>query len=106
MKKTAGGGISSECRKQQDTADSILSDLISLTERLHQRISFSESAMAMAATDEEAVADGFYILDDVTPRHAMANAALNACDAALGEALCHLLEAKMSEVSPGVARAA
>ena len=32
------------------------------------------------------------VLDDVTPRYAKANAALNACNAGLGEALRFLLE--------------
>jgi hypothetical protein len=106
MKKMTGGDVSFECGGLQDATGSIFSDLVGLITRLQTSIAFSERAMAALGLDDEEVADCVFVLDDVTPRYAMANAALNACHAAMGEALCHLLEAKMSGVSPQAVRAA
>jgi hypothetical protein len=96
MKNPAGGDLSFEYGELQNAAGSICSDLIGLMTHLQTSIAFSERAMATFSLDDEYVAGSVYILDDVTPRYATANAALNACQAALGEALCHLLEARMS----------
>jgi hypothetical protein len=98
MKKTTDGGNSFGCAGQQ--AGSIRPDLLSLMQRIQASIGFGELAMATAALDDEEVVEGQFILDDVTPRHAMANAALKACRAALAEALCHFLEAETSGVLP------
>jgi hypothetical protein len=94
MKKVAGNDISFECGGQQ--ARSIFSDLVSLIQRVQTSISFSELALAAAGPDSDEADPGFFILDDVTPRYAMANAALGACHASLSEALDDLLEAGMS----------
>jgi hypothetical protein len=104
MKKTTDGVNSLGCAGQQDTAGSI-HDLLSLIRRIQTSIGFGGLAMAAAGRDDEENAD-FFILDDVTPRYATVNAALNACHAALGEALCHLLEAKISSAPARVVRAA
>ena len=106
MKKPTDRDVSFECRERQHAAGSIHSDLLSLIRRIQTSIQFGELAMATAALDDGEVAEGQFVLDDVTPRHAMANAALSACHAALSDALRHFLEAKMSEVSPRAARAA
>jgi hypothetical protein len=90
---------------QRNAAGSIHLDLLSLIKRVQTGIGFGELAMAATARDDEEDA-GFFILDDVTPRYAKVNAALNACNAALGEALCHLLEAKISSAPPRTVRAA
>jgi hypothetical protein len=106
MKKPTDGGVSFESRERQNAAGSIHSDLLSLIRRIQTSIRFGELAMATAALDDGEVAEGQYVLDDVTPRHAIAIAALNACHAAVGEALRHFLEAEMPGVSPQAARAA
>jgi hypothetical protein len=105
MKKTTDGVNSLGFAGQQDTAGSIHLDLLSLIRRIQTSVGLGELAMATAGRDDEENAD-FFILDDVTPRYATVNAALNACHAALGEALCHLLEAKISSAPPRVVRAA
>jgi hypothetical protein len=105
MKKTTDGGHSFGCGGQQNAASSIHLDLLSLIRRIQTSIGFGELAMATAGPGGEEVAD-FFILDDVTPRYAIANAALNACHATLGEALCHLLEAEISSAPPRTVRAA
>jgi hypothetical protein len=105
MKKTTEGDPSSGSDGRQNAAGSIHLDLLSLIKRVQTNIGFVELAVATAGPDDEE-ATGFFILDDVTPRYAKANAALNACHASLGEALFHLLEAKISSAPPRVARAA
>jgi hypothetical protein len=109
MKKPTDADLSFERGGPQDADRSLLSDLmglISLITRLQTSIAFSERAVATVGLDEEKIDDTVFVLDDVSPRYATANAALNACHAALGEALCHLLETKMSGVSPRPACAA
>ena len=86
-------------------AGSVHSDLLSLIQQIQACIRFTEQTMATVASDNGEV-DDFFILDDVTPHHAMVNAALNVCHTALGEALCHSLEAMMSSAPPRTARAA
>jgi hypothetical protein len=103
MKKMTDGVNSLGCAGQQP--GSIHSDLLSLLQRIQANIGFGELVMATAGPDDEENAD-YFILDDVTSRYATANAALGACHAALGEALCHLLEATISSAPPRAARAA
>jgi hypothetical protein len=103
MKKTTDGGNSFGRVGQQ--AGSIHSDLLSLIQRIQTSIGFAELTTATAGPGDEENAD-FFILDDVTPRCTTVDAALNACHGALVEALCHLLEAKMTGISPRAARAA
>jgi hypothetical protein len=100
MKKPAGNDISFECGGQQDTAGFIFPDLVSLIQRLQTTIRFSESALAAARLDSDEADADYFVLDDVTPRYAMANAALHTCRARLSEALYHLPEAGMSGAPP------
>jgi hypothetical protein len=95
MKNPAGGGNSFECGGLQDAAGSVLSDLLSVMERIQACIRVSESAASIAGPNNEEAADDFIILDDVTPRLVMVSGSLNACHIALGEAVFHLLEAKI-----------
>jgi hypothetical protein len=106
MKKPTGDDRSFECGGLQDATGSIFSDLMGLITRLQTSIAFSERAMATIGLDDGEAAGTVFVLDDVTPRYTMTHVALSACHAALGEALCHLLEAKLSGVSPRPARAA
>jgi hypothetical protein len=94
MKKVTGNNISFECGGQQ--AGSIFPDLVSLIQRVQTSIRFSELALAAARLDRDEADADYFILDDVTPRYAMANAALHNCRARLSEALHNLPEAGMS----------
>jgi hypothetical protein len=96
MKKVMGDGISFDCGGQQDIGGFIFPDLVSLIQRLQTAIRFSEPAMAAAGPDSDEADANYFILDDVTPRRALANAALHACRARLSETLDHLLEPEMS----------
>jgi hypothetical protein len=91
MKKVASNDIF-ECSGPQDTAGFIFPDLVSLIQRLQTAIRFSEPAMAAAGSDSDDADANYFILDDVAPRCALANAALHTCRARLSEALDHLLE--------------
>jgi hypothetical protein len=78
--------------RQQDAAGLIVADLQSLMRRIQISIGFNELAAISASVEDENLAGVLLILDDVTPRYATANAALNACQLTLGNALGCLLE--------------
>ena len=74
-----------------------LRGLISQIETSMRRIAAAMDAASDAPLDQEHGSDpegsaDVFILDDVTPRYATANAALNACRAGLGHALQCLSE--------------
>jgi hypothetical protein len=100
MTKITSDSILFECGGQQDTAGFIFPDLVSLIQRLQATIGFKEPAMAAAGSDSDEADADYFILDDVTPRCALANAALYTCRARLSEALDHLLKAGMSAAPP------
>jgi hypothetical protein len=102
MKKLTNDGISFECGGQRDTAGFIFPDLVSLIQRLQAGIRFSELAMAAAGLDRDEADPDFLVLDDVTPRHALANAAWHVCRARLSEALDALLDGGMSAAPPRI----
>jgi len=79
---------------RNDSYRAIVSDLMSLIERVQNCSKLVESALASEASpgNPEVVAD-VVVLDDVTPRYARATAALNTCNAGLGIALEFLLDA-------------
>jgi hypothetical protein len=101
MKKAAGNDIL-ECGGHQDTAGFIFPDLVSLIQRLQTAIRFSEPALDAAGANRHDANSDFFILDDVTPRCALANAALYTCRARLSEALDDLLEAGISGGPPKI----
>lgn len=103
MKKTKDGVNSFEIPGKQ--AGSVHSELSSLIRQIQGCITFTEETIATVASDDGA-ADDFFILDDVTPHHALVNAGLTACHTALNEALGHSVAAKTSNASPRTARAA
>jgi hypothetical protein len=102
MKKATDNDISFECGGQQDTSGFIFPDLVSLIQRLQATIRFSEPAMAAAGADSDEADANYFILDDVTPRYALADAALHTCRARLSEALDQLLEPGMSGAAPRI----
>jgi hypothetical protein len=80
--------------QRQDGCWTIISDLLVLIQCVQMSIKAVELATEFHGCDE--VADNVFILDDVTPLYVIAKAALDACQAQLREALCSVLEAKLS----------
>lgn len=84
MHDTAGGGISDHHDPESNRYQAIVSDLVSLVERMHACTKAIESAMAGEATfGNQEVAPGVIELDDVTPRYVRTHAALETCTAGL-----------------------
>ena len=69
----------------------VVSDLVSLIDRVQASIKLIETAQAQQATADSERAD-VVVLDDVTPLYAQASAALDACNANLSTALQFLIE--------------
>jgi hypothetical protein len=65
--------------------DTLISELLLLTQRTRANLKASE-AVVSAASSADADED-LAVLDDVTPRYVIAEAALNACHARLEQAL-------------------
>lgn len=102
MQKAAGGGASIQSDDRSDDHHSIVSELVSLIAHVQASIKLLEAAIAReTAPGDQEVAANVVVLDDVTPRYAKANAALNSCDADLGAALRFLLDAGASKHGSG-----
>jgi hypothetical protein len=69
----------------------VVSDLVSLIDRVQASIKLIESAQARQSAAEAEFAD-VVVLDDVTPLYAKAGAALDACNASLNATLQFLIE--------------
>jgi hypothetical protein len=69
----------------------VVSDLVSLIDRVPASMKLIETAQAQQAPADTELAD-VVVLDDVTPLYAQASAALDACNASLGAALQFLIE--------------
>src|SRR5207245_2753155 len=95
MQNPAGGTIAIE--PGNDAHGSVVSDLVCLIEHVRASLTLIEQTIAREASlgNQEISAD-FVVLDDVTPPLVKATAALRACDANLGIALCSLLDSKAS----------
>jgi hypothetical protein len=94
MQNAVGNGTlapSCECR---DGDQAIVSDLESLIERVEASVRLIEAAIAKEKCFGDQESGGnVVVLDDVTPRYVMANAALTRSQASLGAALCFLRDA-------------
>ena len=97
MQNAAGGRTSAQFDGQNDNYRSIVSDLVSLIERVQQSVKLIETAVAedLPLSDQELAAN-VIVLDDVTPRYAKAYAELTASRAGLGIALHLLLDTRTS----------
>jgi hypothetical protein len=69
----------------------VVSDLVSLVDRVQGSIKLVETAQAQRVTADAELAD-VVVLDDVTPLYARASAALDTCNASLSTALQFLIE--------------
>jgi hypothetical protein len=83
----------------------IISDVMSLIERVQASRALVETVIAKEAFGADDVADNVAILDDLSPRYAIADAALNTCNAQLRKTLDFLMDtpAKTS-LNDGTAR--
>jgi hypothetical protein len=89
--------------QKRDGCWPIVSDLIAVIK--HVQISIKASELAIDLHGREETVDNVALLDDVTPRYVIVNAALNACHASLCEALYFALETKMfDKVDPTTLR--
>ena len=98
MSNAAEDGTSAQSGARNDSYHSIVSDLVSLIDRVQASMKLIESAIASEAlVDNQEIAANVVVLDAVTPRYVEANAALTACNASLGLALHLLLDAGPSK---------
>jgi hypothetical protein len=89
--------------QKRDGCWPIVSDLIAVIR--HVQISIKASELAIDIHRRQETADNVVLLDDVTPRYVIVNAALNACHASLCEALYFALETKLlDKVDPAPLR--
>jgi hypothetical protein len=96
----ATDGIAFPPGDRNDYHDAIVSDVVSLIERVRASMRLIEAAIASGASrGHEEIAGNVAVLDDVTPRFVQANAALIACSAGLGAALRLLLEARTANAA-------
>ena len=101
MQNAAGLGASTPSDERNVNYRSIVSELESLIVHVQSSMGRIESAIASESPfDNPETTANVVVLDDVTPRYAKANAALNACNAALGVALHFLLDARTSNHRP------
>jgi hypothetical protein len=94
--QNAASDASTPSGGQNDSYNSIVSDLVSLIAHVQASIKQIETVIAAEAPlgDQEISAD-VVVLDDVTPRYVKAGAALNTCHAGLGVALHFLMDGGM-----------
>jgi hypothetical protein len=98
MRNAAEGGASAASDGPNNSYHAIVSDLVSLVAQLQSSIKLIESAMVgEAPLGNQEFAANVVVLDDVTPRYARANAALNAANAGLRAALYFLQDTKPSK---------
>jgi hypothetical protein len=84
---------------QQDATSLLLSDFLSLMQRVQTSIKFNDLALAVVGLENNDLDGDLFILDDLTPRYAIANAALNVCNTVLGNAFSRLQVASKPDVS-------
>jgi hypothetical protein len=105
MHNSAGGTALPHTEAQNDGFGPIVSDLVSLIDRVQASIVTIEAAIAReTAPGLQDFAANVIVLDDVTPGYVGANAALHACNARLGAAVQLLLSGKSSTRPCEIAR--
>jgi hypothetical protein len=98
MQNAADGGTSTASDGSNDRYHAVVSDLVSLVAQLQSSIHLIESAMVGdTPLGHQEFASNIVVLDDVTPRYARANTALNAASAGLRMALHFLRDARPSK---------
>lgn len=98
MRNAAGEGIAFGTDSQDDSFESVVSDLASLIEHVQASLRLIERTMVPEPSiGGPENAGNVVVLDDVSPRYAKAAAALKACDINLGVALDVLLDSRTPE---------
>jgi hypothetical protein len=102
MQNAAGDGVSAPSDGTNDSYHAVVSDLRSLIAHVQSSIHLMESAMVSEPSlGNQEAATNIVVLDDVTPRYAKANAALNAASAGLRVALHFLQDARPLKYETG-----
>jgi hypothetical protein len=95
--QNAASSASAQSGGQNDSYRAIVSDLEALIQQVQASITLIETVIVgESPLGNQEIAADVVVLDDVTPRYMRANAALNACNAALGVALHVLLDNRTS----------
>ena len=98
MQNAAGGGASAPSDGRNDGHQAVVSDLVSLIERVQASMKLIDTAIAgEAPLGNQEIAANVVVLDDITPRYLKARAALSACEAGLGIALHFLRDTRTSK---------
>jgi len=96
----ATDGISLPPGDRNDYHHAIVSDIVSLIERIRASMRLIDQAIASGASSgHQEIAGNVAVLDDVTPRFVQANAALIACSAGLGATLRLLLDSRTANAT-------
>jgi len=104
MQNAVGIGTVAPSCERRDGDQAIVSDLVSLIERVEASVRLIEAAIAKETCfGDQETAGNVVVLDDVTPRYVRANAALNSSEANLGAALRFLLDIRAPSPGPGAA---
>jgi hypothetical protein len=96
MQNAAGDGVSAPSDGSNDSYHAVVSDLLALIAHVQSSIHLMESVMASEPSLDNPKTN-IIVLDDVSPRYARANAALNAASAGLRVALHFLQDARPSK---------
>jgi hypothetical protein len=93
MQNAAGDGVAQAPYDQNTAYRAVVSDLVSLVERLQNSLRLIEKTIAEETTPGSPESStNIIVLDDVSPRYMKSAAALQACDVSLGIALRSLLD--------------
>ena len=110
MQNAAGDGVAQAPHDQNAAYRAVVSDLVSLVERVQDSLRLIEQTIAKETAPETSPetppgspesSTNIIVLDDVSPRYMKSAAALQACDVNLGIALRSLLDSIDSD--PGTA---
>jgi len=97
MQNAAGDGVAQAPHDQNAAYHAVVSDLVSLVERVQNSLRLIEQTIARETSPEMTPggpesSTNIIVLDDVSPRYMTSAAALQACDVNLGIALRSLLD--------------
>jgi hypothetical protein len=97
MQNAADGSASARSDDRYDGCSSIVSAITCLIEQTQAGMALIELTTAVESLASEEAGDNVVVLDDVTPRYAIANATLNACNIRLSAALHFLQQSRTSQ---------
>ena len=107
MQNAAGDGVAQAPHDQNAAYRAVVSDLVSLVERVQDSLRLIEQTIANETAPEASPetppgssesSTNIIVLDDVSPRYMKSAAALQACDVNLGIALRSLLDSGDSDL--------